>query len=159
MANCFLGMIGGDNRKQNCNEHVARSIPACVSAAILFMVRGRKLALAVPQDGLQEGSEEITVSIIAMNTSPGASLRVSRLQLCLWTEAKTSPGSAAGWIAGGFARWFAGWIAGGFGGNNRKHNCNEHVARSIPVWVSAAILSWGVDKDIVQDVPDSVFMA
>ena len=159
MAKCFLGMIGGDNRKQNCNEHVARSIPACVSAAILFMVRGRKLALAVPQDGLQEGSEEITVSIIAMNTSPGASLRVSRLQLCLWTEAKTSPGSAAGWIAGGFARWFVGWIAGGFGGNNRKQNCNEPAARSIPVWVSAAILSCGVDKDIVQDVPDSVFMA
>ena len=51
-------MIGGDNRKQNCNEHVARSIPACVSAAILFMVRGRKLALAVPQDGLQEGSQD-----------------------------------------------------------------------------------------------------
>ena len=71
-----------------------------VSAAILFMVRGRKLALAVPQDGLQEGSEEITVSRIAMNTSPGASL------------------------------------------------C-----------VSAAILSCGVDKDTVQDVPDSVFMA
>ena len=38
---------------------------------------------------------------------------------------KTSPGSAAGWIAG----WFAGW----FGGDNRKQNCNEHVARSIPV--------------------------
>ena len=89
MANCFLGMIEGDDRKQNCNEHFARSIPVCVSAAILFMVRGRKLALAVPQDGLQdgsqdgsedglqEGSEEITVSRIAMNTSPGASLCVS----------------------------------------------------------------------------------
>ena len=25
--------------------------------------------------------------------------------------------------------------------------------------VSAAILSWGVDKDTVRDVPDSVFMA
>ena len=72
---------------------------------------------------------------------------------------KTSSGSAAGWIAGWFARWFAGWIAGGFGGINRKQNCNEHVARSIPVWVSAAILSCGVDKDTVQDVPDSVFMA
>ena len=60
---------------------------------------------------------------------------------------KTSPGSAAGWIAGGF------------GGNNRKHNCNEPAAQSIPVWVSAAILSCDVDKDTVQDVQDSVFMA
>ena len=72
---------------------------------------------------------------------------------------KTSPSSAAGWIAGWFARWFAGWIAGGFGGDNRKQNYNEHVARSIPVWVSAVILSCGVDKDTVQDVQDSVFMA
>ena len=64
---------------------------------------------------------------------------------------KTSPSSAAGWIAG--------WIAGWFGGNNRKHNCNEPAAQSIPVWVSAVILSCGVDKDTVQDVPDSVFMA
>ena len=68
---------------------------------------------------------------------------------------KTSPSSAAGWIAGWFARWFAG----GFGGDDQKQNCNEHVARSIPVCVSAAILSCDVDKDTVQDVPDSVFMA
>ena len=45
------------------------------------------------------------------------------------------------------------------GGDDRKQNYNEHVARSIPVCVSAVILSCGVDKDTVQDVPDSVFMA
>ena len=44
-------------------------------------------------------------------------------------------------------------------GDDRKQNCNEPAAQSIPVCVSAAILSCGVDKDIVQDVPDSVFMA
>lgn len=94
-------MIGGDNRKQNCNEHVARSIPACVSAAILFMVRGRKLALAVPQDGLQEGlqdglqdgsqdgSEEMAVNRIAMNTPPRASLCGSWLQFCLVAYTRT----------------------------------------------------------------------
>lgn len=68
---------------------------------------------------------------------------------------KTSPISAAGWIAGGFG----GRIIGRIEGDNRKQNCNEPAAQSIPVWVSAAILSCGVDKDIVQDVPDSVFMA
>ena len=68
---------------------------------------------------------------------------------------KTSPGSAAGWIAG----WIAGWFARWFGGNGRKQNCNEHAAQSIPVWVLAAILSCGLYKDTVQDVPDSVFMA
>ena len=72
---------------------------------------------------------------------------------------KTSPSSAAGWIAGWFARWFGGRIIGRIEGDNRKQNCNEHVARSIPTCVTAAILSCGVDKDIVQDVPDSVFMA
>ena len=45
------------------------------------------------------------------------------------------------------------------GRDDRKQNYNEHVARSIPAWVSAAILSCDVDKDTVQDVPDSVFMA
>ena len=95
MANCFLGMIGRDDRKQNCACSAARPLPTLLSTAILFMDRGRKLALAVPQDGLQkgsqdgsqdglqEGSEEMAVSRIAMNTSPGASLRVSRLQFCL----------------------------------------------------------------------------
>lgn len=84
-------MIGRDDRKQNSTRFAAQPLPTLLSAAILFMVRGRKLALAVPQDGLQEGSqdglqegsEEITVSRIAMNTSPGASLCGSRLQFCL----------------------------------------------------------------------------
>ena len=88
-------MIGRDDRKQNSTRFAAQPLPTLLSAAILFMVRGRKLALAVPQDGLQEGSqdglqdglqdgsEEMAVSRIAMNTSPGASLCVSRLQFCL----------------------------------------------------------------------------
>ena len=94
-------MIGGDDRKQNCACSAAQPLPTLLSAAILFMVRGRKLALAVPQDGLQdglqdgsqdglqEGSEELTVSRIAMNTSPGASLCGSRLQFCLVAYTRT----------------------------------------------------------------------
>ena len=58
MANCFLGMIGRDDRKQNSTRFAAQPLPTLLSAAILFMDRGRKLALAVPQDGLQEGSQD-----------------------------------------------------------------------------------------------------
>ena len=78
-------MIGRDDRKQNSTRFAAQPLPTLLSAAILFMDRGRKLALAVPQDGLQEGSEEMTENRITMNTSPGASLRGSRLQFCLVT--------------------------------------------------------------------------
>ena len=44
--------------ENNSTRFAAQPLPTLLSAAILFMDRGRKLALAVPQDGLQDGLQD-----------------------------------------------------------------------------------------------------